>query len=49
MGSALKIVKLSEKDYTFNTGGYHLEKIVYILSWSFSFKMQSASVIQSRK
>ena len=49
MGSALKIVKLSEKDYTFNTGQYHLEKIVYLLSWSVSFKLQPASVIQSRK
>ena len=25
LGSALKIVKLSEKDYTFDTGKYHLE------------------------
>ena len=39
LGSALKTVKLSEKHYTFNTGEYHLEKIVYILSWSFSFKL----------
>ena len=32
MGSALKIVKLSKKHGTFNTGEYHLEKIVYFLS-----------------
>ena len=49
LGSALKIVKLSEKHYKSNTGEYHLEKIVHILHWSFSFKMESASVIQSRK
>ena len=32
LGSALKIVTLSEKHCTFNTGEYDLEKIVYILS-----------------
>ena len=33
LGSALKIVKVPEKHDTFNTGEYHLEKVVYILSW----------------
>ena len=48
LGSALKIVKLSEKHYKFNTGEYHLEKIVHILHWSFFFK-NSLTYIQSRK
>ena len=30
LGSALKIVKLSEKHYTFNTGEYHLEKVFIV-------------------
>ena len=30
LGSALKIIKLSGKHYTFDTGEYHLEKFFYI-------------------
>ena len=32
LGSALKTVKILEKQDTFNTGQYHLEKSVYILN-----------------